>query len=78
MSTPETSRATRWQQAWDDAQPALEDIRTRLASNTFVAPRKVRVGQLDAELLDLELVTLLKEPIKKSISLLKVPLSTFF
>jgi peroxin-2 len=72
MSNPEAPLPAFWQQAWDKAEPALQEIRARLAAAPFVPTRKVRVGQLDAELLDQELVTLLKEPVKKSIALLQV------
>lgn len=68
MSTPEPF----WQRAWDEAQPALEQARDTLASLPSGVPRPVRVGQLDAELLDQELVSLLKQPITTSLKLAKV------
>ncbi|CCM04786.1 uncharacterized protein FIBRA_06979 [Fibroporia radiculosa] len=61
---------TSWQQAWDNAQPRLSLIKETLISSTIPTPRVTRVGQLDAELLDQELVQLLKEPLVKAISLL--------
>lgn len=62
-----------WQQAWDAAGPRLTAIRATLESG---APgpeaRNPRVGQLDSELLDQELLQLLREPIYKSLDILNV------
>ncbi|KAG8967249.1 peroxisome assembly protein (Peroxin-2) [Tulasnella sp. 419] len=66
-----SSASQLWQRAWDEAQSSLEGIRERLSSGPQAFPRPVRVGQLDAELLDQDLVTLLKEPIKNALSLMK-------
>ncbi|KAG9018658.1 peroxisome assembly protein (Peroxin-2) [Tulasnella sp. 427] len=60
-----------WQQAWIDAQPTLEAVEKRLATITQGLPRVIRLGQLDAELLDQELTTLLKQPISTSLSNIK-------
>ncbi|KAG1752653.1 Pex12 amino terminal region-domain-containing protein [Suillus paluster] len=59
-----------WQQAWDAAQPRLHSIQDALASPTFSIPnpRIIRVGQLDAELLDAELVHILTEPVSKALA----------
>ncbi|KAJ7228520.1 Pex12 amino terminal region-domain-containing protein [Mycena pura] len=51
--------------AWERAQTRLADIRS-LARNNEPALRTIRVGQLDAELLDQELVQLLQDPISKA------------
>lgn len=61
-----------WQQSWIDAQPTLEAVERRLASITKGLPRVIRVGQLDAELLDQELLAVLKQPISTSLSHIKV------
>lgn len=63
-----------WQQAWDAAQPRLHSIRDVLASPTFPRPnpRIIRVGQLDAELLDAELVHILIEPVSKALATVNV------
>lgn len=61
-----------WQQAYSSAQPALSSIRDTLGSTTSPYPRIMRVGQLDAELLDQELVQLLCEPLQKSLNLVNV------
>lgn len=62
-----------WQQAWDLAEPRLTTIRTSL-EGTARGPeaRNLRVGQLDSELLDQELLQLLREPIYKSLDILNV------
>lgn len=58
--------------AWSDAKPQMESIRGQLASQTAPEARVIRVGQLDSDLLDQELVQLLKEPLNKTITLLNV------
>ena len=62
-----------WQQAWDAAEPRLTTIRTTLESGVRgPEARNLRVGQLDSELLDQELLQLLREPIYKSLDILNV------
>src|SRR5258708_19469086 len=64
-----------WEQVWDDAQPTLSNAEQSLASTTSpVASRVLRVGQLDAELLDVELVNLLRDPLSKALGLVNVRL----
>ncbi|KAJ6598917.1 peroxisomal biogenesis factor 2 [Mycena vulgaris] len=53
--------------AWDSAQTRLAQLRARGGSDG-PSPRTIRVGQLDAELLDQELVHLLQEPISKALN----------
>ncbi|KIJ70092.1 hypothetical protein HYDPIDRAFT_51693, partial [Hydnomerulius pinastri MD-312] len=67
-----------WQQAWDAAQPALSSIRNSLGTTPSPIPRTVRVGQLDSELLDQELVHLLYEPLQKALSVANVSLNARF
>lgn len=55
-----------WQQAYSTAQPTLSTVRDNLGSTTSTYSRIMRVGQLDAELLDQELVHLLCEPLQKA------------
>ncbi|OAX44523.1 hypothetical protein K503DRAFT_852581 [Rhizopogon vinicolor AM-OR11-026] len=59
-----------WQQAWDAAQPRLHSIQDAIASPECHMPndRIIRVGQLDAELLDAELVHILTEPVSKALA----------
>lgn len=63
-----------WQQAWDAAQPRLHSIQDALASPGCPTqnPRIIRVGQLDAELLDAELVHILTEPVSKALATVNV------
>jgi peroxin-2 len=61
-----------WQQAWDLAQPRLTTIKTALEGARGPEARNPRVGQLDSELLDQELLQLLREPIYKSLDILNV------
>ncbi|KAG1872736.1 Pex12 amino terminal region-domain-containing protein [Suillus tomentosus] len=69
-----------WQQAWDAAQPRLHSIRDVLASPTFPKPnpRIIRVGQLDAELLDAELVHILIEPVSKALATVNASMKSRF
>jgi peroxin-2 len=67
-----SSPSSSWEHAWTDAQPRLREIRDSILSFPGANPRAIRVGQLDAELLDQELVTLLKDPLIKAFSLIKV------
>ncbi|KAJ7765015.1 peroxisomal biogenesis factor 2 [Mycena maculata] len=53
--------------AWERAQTRLTELRA-LSWSDGPSPRTIRVGQLDAELLDQELVHLLQEPISKALS----------
>lgn len=64
-----------WQQAWDGAQPRLEAIRSSLARLPSLPAQPARVGQVDAELLDQELLHLLKEPIAKALGIISVRLT---
>lgn len=66
------SHLTPWQQAWDQAQPRLLSLRDSLPSSAVPASRILRVGQLDAELLDQELVHILLEPVNKALALIHV------
>lgn len=60
-----------WQQAWDEAEPRLREW-AELWRNATVDTRVLRVGQLDAELLDEDLVQTLNEPLTKALNLLNV------
>ena len=62
-----------WQQLWDQAQATLNNAERSLASTPApAASRILRVGQLDAELLDAELVNLLRDPLSKALGLVNV------
>ncbi|KAG8903448.1 peroxisome assembly protein (Peroxin-2) [Tulasnella sp. 403] len=73
-----TSHEAFWQRAWNDAQPTLLEVREKLSESRNIDPRNVRVGQLDAELLDQELLALLKQPLSSSLSLAKSTLASRF
>ena len=61
-----------WQDAWNNAQDSIARIRGDVSSSSSPAPRVTRVGKVDAELLDAELVQLLKEPLTKAFNLVDV------
>lgn len=63
--------SSRWQQAWDDAEQRIRSWKQSWQP-PHVHERPLRVGQLDAELLDEELVQLLQEPILKALGTLNV------
>ncbi|KAI0832481.1 peroxisomal biogenesis factor 2 [Trametes gibbosa] len=58
-----------WKNAWRDAQRRLPQIQADIAVTPSPLPRITRVGKVDAELLDAELVQLLKEPLTKALNL---------
>ncbi|KAF7776033.1 hypothetical protein Agabi119p4_4426 [Agaricus bisporus var. burnettii] len=55
--------------AWNSAKPRLTAIRSSIDLSKPVEQRILRVGQIDAELLDQELAQILQEPITKALSL---------
>ncbi len=60
------------ERAWETAQARLAVIQSLLDSPSPPEHRVMRVGQLDAELLDLELAQVLQEPISKALSFINV------
>ncbi|THH15372.1 hypothetical protein EW146_g5094 [Bondarzewia mesenterica] len=72
------SHPSSWQQAWDQAQPRLQFFRDALSSQAAPSPRIIRVGQLDAELLDQELAHMLQEPLNKALALIHTTLKARF
>lgn len=72
MSNGASSSTADWQRLWEHAQPRLNTIRDSLNEQMPPLARITRVGKLDAELLDHELVTLLQEPIGKALALINV------
>ncbi|KAJ7590825.1 Pex12 amino terminal region-domain-containing protein [Mycena floridula] len=74
QSSPVLSMAASWDQAWNDAQSQLAAIRASPQTSPSLPRRTIRVGQLDSDLLDLELVQLLKEPLNKTLALLSASL----
>lgn len=61
-----------WHNAWRNAQQDISRIRADIASAPPPDLRITRVGKVDAELLDAELIQLLKEPLTKALSLVDV------
>lgn len=57
-----------WSQASSSSQPRISQIRRRLPHFPSAPLRIQRVSQLDAELLDAELTTMLLEPVKSSMA----------
>ncbi|KAK7060504.1 peroxisome assembly protein (Peroxin-2) [Paramarasmius palmivorus] len=55
-----------WDNVWNSVQPSLSTIKDYLRGLYAPNPRVLRVGQLDSELLDQELVHLLQEPLTKT------------
>ncbi|KAH0587735.1 Peroxisome biogenesis factor 2 [Termitomyces sp. J132] len=67
-----------WEEAWNAAQPRLSAIRDAFDATISPNPRVIRVGKLDSELLDQELVQALQEPIHKALSLINASLKVRF
>ena len=61
---------SQWHQAWTEAQPKIASLAGSV--QTMAQGCTLRVGQLDAELLDEELVQTLQEPLMKAFSLVDV------
>ena len=74
LFNPAMSGRAAWEDAWERALPRISSLRTSLATNPIVS-RVTRVGKLDSELLDQELVQLLEEPLKKAFALLNVSIA---
>ncbi|KAI9448147.1 Pex12 amino terminal region-domain-containing protein [Lactarius indigo] len=72
------NQLTSWQRLWDHSQPMLGDAEQSLAGTASPTPRILRVGQLDAELLDVELVNLLRDPLSKALGLVNSTLKSRF
>ncbi|KAF5363644.1 hypothetical protein D9756_000498 [Leucocoprinus leucothites] len=65
-----TGSTTLLEHVWQSAAPRIASIHASLSSTEVPEQRAMRVGQLDAELLDQELAGILQEPIIKALSLL--------
>ncbi|KAG6833895.1 hypothetical protein H0H87_007906 [Tephrocybe sp. NHM501043] len=72
------SNSSPWEEAWNSAQPRLSAIRDAFNTSTSPDPRVIRVGQLDSELLDQELVQVLQEPLNKALSLVNASIKARF
>ncbi|KAJ8698309.1 peroxisome assembly protein (Peroxin-2) [Pleurotus ostreatus] len=67
-----------WEDAWDRAQPRLAEIWGSLRHLSSPCPRPMRVGQLDSELLDQELVHVLQEPLQSALATMNPSLRSRF
>ena len=65
-----------WQRAWDNAAQQVAKWRETWTPS-FGIPRPLRVGKLDAELLDEELVQLLQESLMKALGGINVGSACF-
>jgi peroxin-2 len=72
----ESTLAT-WTSAWESAQERLDRIRQELSTIALPTIQPSRVGQLDADSLDTELVQVLREPISKALGLFHVNVYLF-
>ncbi|KAI7869752.1 Pex12 amino terminal region-domain-containing protein [Spinellus fusiger] len=79
MTTSSSPTAQReWTLNWDRIQPSLLEVR-RSMQTLRTSPLKVmRVGQLDSDILDNELITILKEQLWSALSLFKPTLKEAF
>jgi peroxin-2 len=69
-----------WQLGRQAAHMSLTSLRELFSTNSdSPSPRVIRIGQLDSELLDQDLVTLLQEPVNKALSLInaRIPILVF-
>lgn len=60
------------EEAWRGAQSSLEAIQMTLRSSESCSHRVMRVGQLDSEILDKDLASLVQEPLNKALTLISV------
>jgi peroxin-2 len=72
MASSSSSNYAVWQRVWEDSQPRISTIRQSLNHERPSTLPVTRVGKLDAELLDQELVQVLKDPLQKALSLVNV------
>ena len=72
MASTSSSSQPSWERIWNDSRPQLVSIQQSLAGRQHVTSRVMRVGKLDAELLDQELVQVLQDPLAKALSVVNV------
>jgi peroxin-2 len=68
---PSQPVSTEWSSNWENIQPILNKIRLSVASLKSSSLKVMRVSQLDSEILDNELVDILKEQLWSAFSLFK-------
>lgn len=72
LQLPSQPVPTEWNSNWKDIQPALRKVRRSMASLRTSSLKVMRVSQLDSDILDMELVDILKEQLWAALSLFKV------
>jgi peroxin-2 len=72
LRLPSQTPTTEWNSNWKEIQPALRKVRRSMASLRTSSLKVMRVSQLDSDILDMELVDILKEQLWSAISLFKV------
>lgn len=72
LRLPSQTIDTEWNSNWKDIQPALRKVRRSMASLRTSSLKVMRVSQLDSDILDIELVDILKEQLWSALSLFKV------
>ncbi|KAI7885942.1 Pex12 amino terminal region-domain-containing protein [Mucor mucedo] len=71
LRLPSQPIPTEWNSNWKDIQPALRKVRRSMASLRTSSLKVMRVSQLDSDILDMELVDILKEQLWAALSLFK-------
>lgn len=71
LRLPSQTPTTEWNANWKDIQPTLRKVRRSMASLRTSSLKVMRVSQLDSDILDIELVDILKEQLWSAISLFK-------
>lgn len=72
LRLPSQNTDTEWNSNWKDIQPTLRKVRRSMASLRTSSLKVMRVSQLDSDILDIELVDILKEQLWSALSLFKV------
>lgn len=72
LRLPSQTTDTEWNSNWKEIQPALRKVRRSMASLRTSSLKVMRVSQLDSDILDIELVDILKEQLWSALSLFKV------
>ena len=78
LRLPSQTPSTEWNSNWKDIQPALRKVRRSMASLRTSSLKVMRVSQLDSDILDVELVDILKEQLWNAFSLFKVLLKPYY
>lgn len=72
LRSPVETSLSEWKTDWKQIQPALRKVRRSMAALRTSSLKVMRVSQLDSDILDLELVDILKEQLWNVFSLFKV------